>query len=266
MMSSPVAPARRTRATSSSTKRTAPRVGVGRPLAQADMEHLAGVGSRGEEGVIAEHVGVAIARPTLGLAAHLADGRVEVDDHLGRPGPRAERPGSSQRLGEHGVELADVAEGEGAQERPERRRRHHPVRRAPPPSPPSAARRRGRCAMPPATMACTKVSTLRPGSAPPTRPERPTVALTRLSRSRRATSVATNNKPALATRLGSSKVTPIRSILRDTDLTESASWCWVNRVFEQHKFSQAGRHFPRMREPLRGYVIGGSRLISSCSW
>ena len=113
---------------------------------------------------------------------------------------------------------------------------------------------------PPATMACTNVSTLRPGIAPPTRPKRPTVALTRDSRSRRATSVATNNKPALATRLGSSKVTPIRSILRDTDPTESASWCWVNRVFEQRKFSQAGRHFPRMRGLLRSYLIGGSRL------
>ena len=82
MMSSPRAPARRTRATSSSTKRTVPALGVGRPLAQAGMEHLAGVGPRGDEGVIAEHVGVAKARPCLGLAAHLADGRVEIDDEL----------------------------------------------------------------------------------------------------------------------------------------------------------------------------------------
>ena len=129
MISSPVAPARRTRATSSSTKRIVAARGVGRPLAQADMEHLAGVGPRGEEGVIAEHVGVAKARPALGLAAHLADGRVEVDDHLVRPGPRPERPGPAQRLGEHGVELTDVTEGEGAQERAERRRCHDPVRK-----------------------------------------------------------------------------------------------------------------------------------------
>ena len=33
------------------------------------------------------------------------------------PGPGPERPGPAQRLGEHGVELADVAEGEGPQER-----------------------------------------------------------------------------------------------------------------------------------------------------
>ena len=32
-------------------------LGVGRSLAQAGMEHLAGVGPRGEEGVIAEHAG-----------------------------------------------------------------------------------------------------------------------------------------------------------------------------------------------------------------
>ena len=37
----------------------------------------------------------------------------------------------------------------------------------------------------PATMACTKVSTLRPGDAPPIRPERWTVALTRRSSPRR---------------------------------------------------------------------------------
>ena len=86
------------------------------------------------------------------------------------PGPGSERPGPAQRLGEDGVELADVAEGEGAQERPERRRRHDPV---------SEHRRRGPRAQhvgvvdvaAPATMACTKVSTLRPGSAPPTRPD-----------------------------------------------------------------------------------------------
>ncbi len=40
-------------------------------------------------------------------------------------------------------------------------------------------------------------------------------------------SVATNNSPALATRFGSSKVTSMRSIPRDTGLTESASWCWT---------------------------------------
>jgi hypothetical protein len=42
MMSSPVAPARRTRATSSSTKRTAPALGVGRSFAHPDVEDLTG--------------------------------------------------------------------------------------------------------------------------------------------------------------------------------------------------------------------------------
>ncbi len=55
-----------------------------------------------------------------------------------------------------------------------------------------------------------------------------------------------SNRPALATRFGSSKVTPIRSIPRDTGLTESASWCWGTATSNTAIF-QAGRHFPRMR-------------------
>ena len=67
---------------------------------------------------------------------------------------------------------------------------------------------------PPAAMACTRVSTLRPGRAPPTRPDRLTVALIRRSSPSRTVSVATRTSPALATRLGSSKVTSMRSIPR----------------------------------------------------
>ena len=63
------------------------------------------------------------------------------------------------------------------------------------------------------------------------------------------------SKPALATRFGSSKVTEIRSILRDTDFTESASSCWVNRVFEQHNSSRQGCTF-------RGYAVNSSGHLS----
>ena len=91
------------------------------------MEDLAGVGSAGQDGVIAQHLGVAEGRSGLELAGYLADGGVDVDDQPGRPGPGAHGPGPAQRVARDGFELADVAEGEGAQERAQRGRCHHPV-------------------------------------------------------------------------------------------------------------------------------------------
>jgi len=44
------------------------------------------------------------------------------------PGPRTQRPCPPQDLADDGLELADVAEGEGPQERAQRRGRHHPER------------------------------------------------------------------------------------------------------------------------------------------
>jgi hypothetical protein len=55
---SPEAPARRTRAISSSTKRLVPR-------AHAGVDHLAGVGPGGQQGVVAQHLGVAEGGPGL---------------------------------------------------------------------------------------------------------------------------------------------------------------------------------------------------------
>lgn len=78
----------------------------------------------------------------------------------------------------------------------------------------------------PATSAWTSVSTLRPGEKPPSFEGMRTMVSTSASRSSRFTSVATSNSPALATRPGSSKVTAIRSIPRDTELTGSASANW----------------------------------------
>jgi hypothetical protein len=84
----------------------------------------------------------------------------------------------------------------------------------------------------PATMACTKVKTLRPGRNPPARSVSRTVASTKASKPRRDTNVATNTSPASATKPGSSKTTFTLSIPRDTGLTESASWFWANCVFD----------------------------------
>jgi len=53
------------------------------------------------------------------------------------------------------------------------------------------------------------------------------VALIRASSPSRPTNVATSSSPAFATRLGSSKVTSMRSIPRDTAVTGSASSDWV---------------------------------------
>jgi hypothetical protein len=60
-------------------------------------------------------------------------------------------------------------------------------------------------------MASTKVNTLRPGSAPPTRPTRRHHRVDELPEIQPAISVPTNTKPALATRFGSSKLTPTGS-------------------------------------------------------
>ena len=56
---------------------------------------------------------------------HRTDRRVEVERH--RLGSRSgtEAPCSTDRLGDHRVELTDVSEGERTKERPERGRRHH---------------------------------------------------------------------------------------------------------------------------------------------
>jgi hypothetical protein len=60
MVSSPLAPARRTRAASSSTNLAVPRAGVGPAAALAGVQHLAGVGAAGNKRVVAEGVGVAV--------------------------------------------------------------------------------------------------------------------------------------------------------------------------------------------------------------
>lgn len=89
--------------------------------------------------------------------------------------------------------------------------------------------------------------TLRAGRAPPTRPESRTVALTNASNPSRTINVAGNTRPAFATRLSSSNVTPRRSIERDADLTESASWRSGPDDFEH-------RHRPCSGGTFRGYA------------
>jgi len=125
-VSSPAAPARRKRVMSSPQKRGAAG-GVGAAGAQPGVQHLAGVGSGRQQRVVAELSGVAVAGALLAMPADLDDGGVHVDGHrpiarAGAGGPRA----GEDLLGE-AVELAGVAEGERAQERPDGGRRQDAV-------------------------------------------------------------------------------------------------------------------------------------------
>ena len=127
-VSAPVAPARRTLATVSDTKRTAPRAGVGLPGALAHMQNLAGVRPGGEEGMVPEHPGVAVARPALAVPVDLAHRGIQIDRHGGLSRSRPGGPGPAKRCGHDLVQLADVAEGERAQEGPEGGGGHGAVR------------------------------------------------------------------------------------------------------------------------------------------
>ena len=98
-----------------------------RALAEPDVEDLARVGSRREQRVVAEDVGVAEGGALLLVAVHRADRRVHVDRHRPGAGSRARRPRPCEhRLGEL-VELTDVAEVEAPQEGPEGGGCHHLV-------------------------------------------------------------------------------------------------------------------------------------------
>jgi integrase len=116
---------------------------------------------------------------------------------------------------------------------------------------------------PPARIVVTKVSTLRPGRAPPTRPTSLTVALTSSSNPSRTINVAGTISPASATRLGSSKVTSMRSRPRDTALTESASFGRDETATRHRNFPSPGGTFRGCADLHCGYFIGGSRLRPS---
>jgi hypothetical protein len=112
--------------------------------------------------MVAELAGVAVGGALLVVAVHLDDGGVHIDRHgpVAWSGARRPRPGQDL-LGEP-VELAGVAEGEAAQERADGGRCQHPVAQhlagGPTPQHVDVVD-----AVPPATMACTRVSSLAPG-------------------------------------------------------------------------------------------------------
>ena len=66
--------------------------GVGRALAQPGVQHLAAVGAGGQQRMVAEPVGVAVAGALLVVAVHLADGGVHIHGQRPVPGAGARRP------------------------------------------------------------------------------------------------------------------------------------------------------------------------------
>jgi hypothetical protein len=77
--------------------------------------------------MVAKGPGVAEGGAALVVAVDLADGGVQVDRHWRIAWPGAGRPSLGHDGLGHAVELADVPEGERAQERPQRRRGHDAV-------------------------------------------------------------------------------------------------------------------------------------------
>lgn len=126
------------------------------------MRGLAGVRSRGEQRVVTQDVGVAVAGTFYLVSEHFTDRGVDVDGHglVARTGP--EGPGARQQHLGHPVQLAHVAEGEAAKERAGRGTPSLDER-ALTRWRPNAVRRRRRCTKP-ATSACTRVATRRPGN------------------------------------------------------------------------------------------------------
>jgi hypothetical protein len=169
-VSSPDAPARRPRSASSSTNLVVPRAVLARPVRWRAREHLAAVGTGGEQRMLAEGVGVAVGGALLVVAVHLADGGVQVMVIGPSPGRPSRPRAREQRLGEP-VELADMPEGEGAQEGPQGGGGHD---RWPSTwlvaSPPS--RSASSMPSPPAGIDWTRVSSLPPGRYAPARSPR----------------------------------------------------------------------------------------------
>ncbi len=87
------------------------------------MQDLAGVRPRGQERVVAAPAGVAERGALLGAAEHLANERVDIDHEALVARAGASLPGTSQRVCQNAIELADVPERQRAQERAKRRGR-----------------------------------------------------------------------------------------------------------------------------------------------
>jgi hypothetical protein len=114
MVSSPDAPARRTRPRDFVDEPCGAAGGVGPASALAGVQHLAAISTAGKQRVVAEGVGVAVGGALLVVAVDLADRGVKVDGHRPIARTRPSRPRSRKDCLGEPVELADMPEGEGA--------------------------------------------------------------------------------------------------------------------------------------------------------
>src|SRR4051812_35098489 len=130
----PVAPARSTRAMSSSTKRSMPFWVFADPFLRR-MCSTSRVSARVARRGVAERGGVAVGGALVQPAADLSDEAVDVDDEPLGAGTGAGLSGALKRPAEQRVELADMPEGKRAQKRPERRGRRDPATQQPPRAP-----------------------------------------------------------------------------------------------------------------------------------
>ena len=96
--------------------------GPGRAPSHPGVHHLPGARTGGEQWVEAEDFGVTVRGALFLFAVHLGHGRVEVDHQVFVGfGSRTRGPRVGQHPADDLVELADMAERERAEERPDRR-------------------------------------------------------------------------------------------------------------------------------------------------
>jgi hypothetical protein len=84
-----------------------PASGVGRALAQPGMEDLAGVGPRGQDRVVTEHLGVSEGGALFQLAENLSNRGIDVDHQALVSRARPEGPGALKGVTDHLFELAE---------------------------------------------------------------------------------------------------------------------------------------------------------------
>ncbi len=99
---------------------------VGSTFAQPCHQHVASARGDGEERVIAALASIVVAlRALLAQPVGLAESGVQVDGQRIIPRPGSSRPGPSQRLPAHPIQLAHVAPPETPQKGPQRGWRFH---------------------------------------------------------------------------------------------------------------------------------------------
>jgi len=129
MPSEPPALAARAVRTASATSRAAPRALFAEPLRSRVPTFSGAANGLDTVAISAFHPGVAVPGALLGVAVRRLDGVIDVDErqHIGAGQHRRLRGEPGQQPGGDRVELADMTEGEGAQQRPQRRRRPDPA-------------------------------------------------------------------------------------------------------------------------------------------